>query len=154
FNGCFFHRRVFEAADNFNIDYPWAGERLFLVRLALAARPSKLLDRPTIWYRLHPQSRTINREMRQLAEISREYVRMSLELTRNCIDRPERRIFLPWHAFEAVKLIVRSLRPSRFAEAVRAVAALNRNDPFWPFRLAEALRLRRAVRRLDVRSEQ
>jgi len=154
FNGCFFRRRVFEAADNFRIDYPLTGERLFLLRLALAGRTSKLLDRPTIWYRLHPQSRTINREMRQLAEISREYVRMSLELTRRCIGRPEHRIFLAWHAFEAVKLIVRSLRPGRLAEAIQAFAALNRNDPLWLFRLAEALRLRRAVRRLDVRSEQ
>jgi glycosyltransferase involved in cell wall biosynthesis len=150
FNGCFFRRRTFEQAEPFRTDYDFTGDRKFLIELVLAGHKSAVLDRPTIWYRLHPQSRTISHEKRHLVEISREYVGMALDLARGrARNRPERRVFLAWHAFEAAKLTVRSVRAGRWGEASRVFAALNRDDPLWPFRLGDALFYRRAVRRLD-----
>jgi glycosyltransferase involved in cell wall biosynthesis len=150
FNGCFFRRRIFAKAEPFRTDYAFTGDRKFLLELVLAGRKSALLDQPTIWYRLHPQSRTVNREQSNFIAMSREYVRMALDLARGSArDRPERRVFLAWHAFEAVKLMARSLQAGQIVEALRVFMALNRDNPLWPFRFGEALSYRRAVRRLD-----
>ena len=154
FNGCFFRRRVFERGAIFRTDYAFTGDRKFLMDLALAGRRSRLLDRPTIWYRLHPGSRTVNREKTHLMEISREYVRMALELAGERRDRPAmHRVFMAWHAFEAAKLTVRSLRAGRLDEAFHIFVALNRCNPLWLLRLVEAFWVRRAVKRLEFRPD-
>jgi glycosyltransferase involved in cell wall biosynthesis len=151
FNGCFFRRRVFEQGRTFRTDYPFTGDRTFLMGLALAGRKSRLLDRPTIWYRRHPGSRTVNREMPHLMEISREYVRMALELADESRDRPAvNRVFMAWHAFEATKLTARSLLAGRLAEAFHTFVALNRRNPLWLVRLVEAFSHRRVVGRLTL----
>lgn len=154
FNGCFFRRRVFERGGTFRTDYPFTGDRKFLMDLALAGRKSRLLDRPTIWYRLHSGSRTVNRDMPHLTEISREYVRMALELADESRDRPAtNRVFTAWHAFEGAKLTARSLLAGRIAEAFDTFVALNRRNPLWLVRLVEAFSHRRAVRRLALSPE-
>src|SRR5262249_2134727 len=127
------------------------GDRKFLMDLVLGGRKSRLLDRPTIWYRMHSGSRTVNREMPHLMDISREYVRMALELAGETRGRPAHRIFMAWHAFEAPKLTVPCALAGRLAEAFRIFVALNRCNPLWLFRLVEAFSYRRAVRRLEFR---
>jgi glycosyltransferase involved in cell wall biosynthesis len=150
FNGCFFRRRMFAQTEPFRTDYAFTGDRKFLLEVVLAGRKSALLDRPTIWYRQHPQSRTVNQEQRNFIEMSREYVRMALDLARGrARGRPERRVFLAWHAFEAAKLAIRSFGAGQRGEALRVFGALSRDNPLWPFRLSDALWYRRAVRRLD-----
>lgn len=154
-NGCFFRRRVFQRVGQFINDYDFSGDRQLLIRVALAGLKSKLLTRPSIWYRRHAESRTINPEMRNLMAMSREFFRMAQEFTIRTKGRPkERRIFLAWHAFEGVKLALRSLLRRQAGDAGRVLIDLSLYNPFWPFRLIHALALRRAVRAIDSRKMQ
>jgi glycosyltransferase involved in cell wall biosynthesis len=151
FCGCFFRRRVFKHVGSFVNDYDIAGDRHFLMRVALAGMRPALLNKPAIWYRLHAGSRTINRAKPNLVEISREYFRMGLELSRASADHREmRRCFLAWNAFEGAKLVVRDLTAGHVQLAAQTFVELSRQNPLWPLRLVHALPLRAAVHRLDA----
>jgi len=149
-NGWFFRRRVFDRIGTFDNDYSLAGDRLFLIALALAGLKARLLGRPGIWYRRHAGSLTINREMTNLRLISRQHFRMALELSRRTGINPyQRRVFLAWHAFEGAKLAVRDALAGNGRDAFGTLRALFRRNPLWPIRLLHGLALRLAVGWLD-----
>jgi glycosyltransferase len=151
FNGCFFRRRVFERIGLFDTSYELSGDRQFLMRVVLAGLRARRLDRPTIYYRCHPGSRTINPQMSNLMEISHEYFRMAAEFRQmSMLPSEAATVFRAWHAFEGTKILVRSLIHGRITEAARAAVTLIRRDPLWPFWLLRGLGFRRAVRRLDT----
>jgi glycosyltransferase len=150
FCGCFFRRTVFERVGKLNNDYDFTGDRHMLIRVALAGMNAALLGRPTIWYRMHARSRTINRQKTHLREISREHFRMAREFAKLAGANEElRRCFLAWHALAGAKLVLRDLIAGRGAAAIDTFVTLGRHDPAWTLRLAHALALRAAVRRLD-----
>ena len=150
FFGCFFRRSVFNRVGKFDNSYKYAGDRHFLMRVALQKLKAARIDRPTIFYRMHAGSQTINRKMRNLLPMSVEYVRMSQELAHAPhTDPPARRIFLAWHVFEAAKLTLRMLALGRIAEAFMNFSQLCRRNPLWPLRLVHGFMLRRAVGALD-----
>jgi len=149
FRGCFFRHRVFWRVPKLSNDLITA-DRQFLISVALAGSKSARLDRATIWYRLHPGSATINREMQNLLAISREYVGMALEFSRRPdVPQPLRRVFLAWHAFEGAKLFARSVWAGRLREASTVFKDLQANNLVWPVHMVHGLMLRHAVRRLD-----
>ncbi len=151
FNGCFFRRRVFEKLGNLSIKYRITGDREFLMRLAMAGVNAVRIDRPTILYRAHAGSLSMNPEKVNLLRMGREYVDMALELAKANVGRPElSRFFLGWHAFESGKLVVRDLSVGRWREAVDLFVQLNVRNPLWPLRLYGATRTWRMVRRLDA----
>jgi len=150
FFGCFFRRSVFERVGPFDNSYTFAGDRHFLVRVALRNIKAARIDRPTILYRMHPGSQTINPKLTNLLPMSEEYVRMSEEFAAAPLTgAPARRIFLAWHAFEAIKLSLRLMVRRRVAAAIRLFAQLCRRHPLWPVSLVRGLLLRRAVAGLD-----
>lgn len=147
--GCFFRRRVFERVGAFDESYRYASDRQFLIRIALKKLSSARVDRPTIYYRMHSGSQTINREKTNLRAISIEYFRMSATLATKCDDRQARRILLAWHAFEGAKLILRGMMRWRTRDAFRIFVRLCICNPMWPLRLMNGLMLRHAVQLLD-----
>ena len=123
FFGCFFRRRVLERVGLFDASYDFAGDRHFLIRVALNGLRAARLDAPTIHYRMHMDSRTINQAMRNLLEISAEYVRMSLELAgTKGVVKADRDVFLAWHAFESVKLGCRLAKRGKLVAGARITA--------------------------------
>jgi glycosyltransferase involved in cell wall biosynthesis len=150
-NGCFFRRAVFARIGNFATNYQFCADRQFLLRVVLAGLKGARIDRPTIWYRSHPDSRTFNEEKRSLRAISWEFFAMaweSAQLTKAAPDAS--RVFLAWHAFEGAKLILRSLLGGRIGEAWRVLIELSRRNPLWPIRLVQAVALVRSANKLFV----
>jgi glycosyltransferase involved in cell wall biosynthesis len=150
--GCFFRRQVFERVGVFDDSYRYTSDRQYLIRIALKKQCSARVERPTIYYRMHSGSQTINREKTNLWAISIEYFRMSAALATKCDDRQARRILLAWNAFEGAKLISRAMMRWQARDAFRVFVRLCICNPIWPLRLVKAMILWRAVRSLD-RSE-
>jgi glycosyltransferase involved in cell wall biosynthesis len=147
--GCFFRRRVFTAKTRFQNEYRLSADRRLLIGLRLAGVKSARLDRPTILYRRHSGSATINPEMSTLMPLSREYFRMAAELAQETRDRPEfRRIFLAWHAVEGAKLMARHFGAGRFREGAEILSTLARHNRWLAVDFARGLMLRRSVRKL------
>jgi len=59
-NARFFRRAVFEKIGDFNLDYPIAADRDFLIRAALAGIPDAPVSRVVYRYRWHSKSLTMN----------------------------------------------------------------------------------------------
>ena len=59
-NARFFRRAVFEKIGDFNLDYPIAADRDFLIRAALAGMPDAPVSRVLYRYRWHSKSLTMN----------------------------------------------------------------------------------------------
>jgi glycosyltransferase involved in cell wall biosynthesis len=140
FNGCFFRRAVFERIGTFATQYPFSADKQFLLRVVLAGLRGAFVDRPTIWYRIHPSSRTFNQDSRSLPAISWELFAMAWEFAQLSETAPDlRRIFLAWHAFEGAKLVLRSLLGGRIREAWGVSVELSRRNPLWLLRLVQAV---------------
>jgi glycosyltransferase involved in cell wall biosynthesis len=151
FNGCFFRRRVFDRFGGLNIKYRITGDREFLMRLAIAGAKATRIEKPTILYRAHAGSLSMNPEKSNLMRIGREYVDMALELAKaNGGNQEMSRLFLAWHAFESAKLVVRSGQGGQLRDAFALFVQLNVQNPLWTLRLFEAMRIWRMVRRLDA----
>jgi glycosyltransferase involved in cell wall biosynthesis len=151
FNGCFFRRRVFEKLGKLSIKYRITGDREFLMRLAIAGVKAARIDKPAILYRAHAGSLSMNPGKSNLLRIGREYVDMATELAQaNANNQELSRFFLAWHAFESAKLLLRTLQLGQLRDALDLFVQLNTRNPSWPVRLCEAMRIWRAVRRLDA----
>jgi glycosyltransferase involved in cell wall biosynthesis len=80
-NARFFRRKVFEQVGEFDLRYPIAADRDFLIRAALRGLPDAPITRLLYRYRWHPGSLTMNagnasllQGMRDGAEIARHYL--------------------------------------------------------------------------------
>jgi hypothetical protein len=151
FYGVFFRRRVFDRIGRFDETFAFTADLHFLLRVVLAGLKNACLDRPTILYRMHAGSRTIDPGRTNREKILREHRRMGLELARapDC-DADARRQLLAWHAVTGVKLAAASLAEGRIGDSLGDVGALWGQDALWPLRLPHGLALHRSVRRLAL----
>ena len=146
-NGCFFHRSVFEKVGLFNNDFHICADRDFVTRAALADVASVSLNTPTLCYRAHAGSQTINRTRSNILPISIELFRMaSLFLQSSNRTRVDTRLARAWHAFEGARLAFVQVRCGHLADAAKLFVRYSLQNPFWPLHLVRAMQLRRTVR--------
>jgi GT2 family glycosyltransferase len=147
FYGIFFRRRVFDLTGRFDETFDFTADVHYLIRVILAGLKAARVDRPTILYRMHAGSRTINPALTNRLAILRERFRMSLDLAEMSPAGPQvPRLLLAWHALEGAKLIALALMRREVAEAARLLVALSRDNPLWPLRLLHGLALRHLVK--------
>jgi len=154
FTGRFFHRRLFERIGGFDVGhYRFGGDRDFLLRLAFSRPKARTLPRPTMYIRIHSGAATFNPEMRHVAAFALENLKMSRAFQGALSNAPaERSMLAAWHAFEALRLLVRAPGRVGLGELGRALACAFRHDPFLPLRLPRAFALRAAVRAAEASS--
>jgi hypothetical protein len=148
FYGVFFRRSVFAQIGRFDETFEFTADLHFLIRVVLAGLTAACLDRPTILYRMHAASRTIDPNRVNRLKILREHHRMSLQMARapECgVDA--RRSLLAWHAVICVKLAAAALANGRIGDGIGVMRELCRHYPLWPVDLARGLALRRSVGR-------
>jgi glycosyltransferase involved in cell wall biosynthesis len=150
FYGIFFRRRVFDLTGRFDESFDFTADVHYLIRVILAGLKAARVDRPTILYRMHAGSRTINPGRTNRLAILRERFRMGLDLAATSPAGPQvPRLLLAWHALEGAKLVALALMRGEVAEAARILVALSRDNPLWPLRLLHGLALRHLVKTLE-----
>ena len=147
-NGCFFRRSVFEKVGLFNNDFHICADRDLVTRAAMAETPSVSLNTPTLLYRAHGGSQTINRGRSNILRIANELFRMA-SLFLDSSDRTHGRAHLAraWHAFEASRLAFVQIRSGQLSNAAKLLLSCSSRNPLWPLYLIRAMFLRRLVRR-------
>jgi len=146
-NGCFFRRSVFEKVGLFNNDFHICADRDFFIRAALADVTSVSLNVPTLFYRAHGGSQTINPARSNVIAITTELFRMAsdfLELSEKA--RSHSHLAHAWQAFEGARLAFVQMRSGQWSNAAKLLVHIARHDPLWPIYLTRALYLRRIVR--------
>lgn len=124
-NARFFRRRVFERIGDFSLDFSFAADRHFLLRLALAGGRSEALERVGYFYRSHDASRTLNREGLRAVEIGLEHIAIARALlaTPGLADKA-RRALAGWLAYEELRALARDAGAARWRPALAHAAAL------------------------------
>jgi glycosyltransferase involved in cell wall biosynthesis len=125
-NARFFRRSVFARIGGFALEFDFAADRHFLLRLALAGATGAALDRLGYYYRSHEASRTLNREGRRSEEIGREHIAIARALLATKGVAPAaRRALAGWLAYEQLRAAARS---ARWQEALARTAAIRFTD--------------------------
>ena len=147
-NGCFFRRSVFEKVGLFNNDFHICADRDFVTRASLAESQSISLNMPTLFYRSHSGSQTINRA-RSISCGSPT----NCSAWRRCSSNPAAatpgymHLARAWHAFEGARLALVQIRSGQLANAAKLFVGCSLRNPLWPLYLIRAMYLRRIVRR-------
>jgi len=128
-NARFFHRRVFERIGAFSLDFSFAADRHFLLRLALAGARGEVLDRLGYFYRSHAGSRTLNRAGNRAAEIGEEHIAITGALLATPGLALEARDALAgWRAYEELRAALRAAQAGRWRAALGHAADLSVTD--------------------------
>ena len=99
FNGWFFRRRLFDRFGIFDIQYRYAADRDWLIRLALQAIPYVCLEQPLYHYRRHAGSLTFNPALNAKSDVTYEFLAIAEKyLARNDLAIEARRCFQNWHS--------------------------------------------------------
>jgi glycosyltransferase involved in cell wall biosynthesis len=146
-NGCFFRRSVFEKVGLFDNAFYICADRDFLTRAALAEVTSVSLHAPTLWYRAHGGSQTINRTRSNIIRIATELFRMASHfLDASYRTGTNARMARAWHAFEGARLAYVDIRCGRLGAAAKLLVRCCLREPLWPLHLVHAMNLRYLVR--------
>lgn len=107
-NARFFRRRVFDRLGGFALEFSFAADRHFLLRLALAGARGAVLDRAGYFYRSHAGSRTLDAAQANARAIGREHAAIAAALLRAGAEgRDQRRALSGWHAYETARAALR-----------------------------------------------
>jgi glycosyltransferase involved in cell wall biosynthesis len=157
-NARFFRRSVFDRIGYFNLDYPIASDRDFLIRAALAALPDAPVARILYRYRWHSDSLTMNAGTDSLLQGMRDGLRIIERLSADQSLTDEQRAILgQWRReCRANEVMIHAIN-RRPRIAVASTVSSMRKDILFPstlFRLgslAVGRRLRSWYRRRMVR---
>jgi glycosyltransferase involved in cell wall biosynthesis len=131
-NSRFFRRSIFPAIGAFDLNYPVAADREFLMRAALAKVQDVAIADLFYRYRHHPGSLTMNAGNRTMLRGIEDGLKIVQQARmRYQLDRAERCLLDRWsRELEAVKVLVLALMKEWRAALATAGAAL-RTNPFW-----------------------
>jgi hypothetical protein len=105
------------------------------------------LNIPTLFYRAHGGSQTINPTRSNVAAITTELFRMASDfLALSKETRTHTRLARAWYAFEGARLAFVQARRGQWFNAAKLFVRYAWQNPLWPLYLTRALYLRSKVR--------
>jgi glycosyltransferase involved in cell wall biosynthesis len=138
-NAHFFRREVYERLGYFNLEFPIAADRDFLIRASIAGLREQFLDRCVYNYRLHDSSITFNRDAYPVLKIGRDHLAIAERLLAGAeLTGAQRRILKMWHSRNACVLIMHCLRTRAWADIWPHCARGLRHNAYWPAEVAAA----------------
>jgi glycosyltransferase involved in cell wall biosynthesis len=136
FNAWFFRRAVFTRLGGFDDRMRIAGDRDFMLRLAVSRLPVRRIDTLVYRYLRHPGSLTFSAGG-SFERIVHEHLLMGDKLlARSDLPAEARELIARMRRRETLDLAARSLRGGRAGTLLRIAAAATRRDPGWPWWLA------------------
>ena len=137
-NACFFRASVFARIGAFDARYEIAGDREFMLRLALSGLRYAEADRVLCRYRVHPDSMTFGAASEELGEtVLREHARMtSLYLSRPDLSPRARALIKRARTRDTLIGAQYCARRRQVRKLLSHAAAGTRHDPVWPARFA------------------
>jgi glycosyltransferase involved in cell wall biosynthesis len=125
-NAMAFHRSLFEQHGRFDAAYRIAGDRAFLLRLALSAAPPSVATADALLYRYysHSGSLTLQRSLEQRLRIASDHIPLARRLLSERPPAPAARVLKYWRRREAAVATLRCAAAGRAGEALRYAAQL------------------------------
>jgi glycosyltransferase involved in cell wall biosynthesis len=135
FNAWFFRRSLFESLGRFDSRYRIAGDREFMLRLALSTLDYAVVDSAVYQYRRHSDSLTFGSD--NFESIVAEHVMMTDDyLAHPGLSRQARTSLSRLRTRDTLNLGARCLRQARIGAFLRCLSSGTRRDPLWAWQLA------------------
>jgi len=145
-NARFFRRAVYDRVGGYDIAYPIASDRDFLLRVAIAGVPEATVDRCLYEYRAHAGSLTMQAGGPHALPRFREYLRMAERyFADSAVPAEVRRACRRWHGKQAIDGALEALRLLQPFQALGFAWEGWRHAPLFPASLAGSV-LWRALR--------
>lgn len=133
-NAWFFRRRVFDRVGNFDLNFPIAADRDFLIRLYLAGFKPLFVNKVFYHYRMHSESLTINSG----SPAKERFLAENLHLAEKYLDTVySRRNFrshcMNWHDLTAIELLIIYVRQGKLSSFLAVLRSAIKFNPKWPF---------------------
>jgi glycosyltransferase involved in cell wall biosynthesis len=110
FNAWFFRRSLFDKIGKFNPEYLVAGDRDFMLRLALSGSRYETLDKVTYEYRQHDDSLTFDKDDQKIEWSCVEHVKITdVHLRNAALTGRERKLIIALRTKNTVELAARGL---------------------------------------------
>jgi glycosyltransferase involved in cell wall biosynthesis len=138
-NAHFFRRSVYDRLAYFNLAYPIAADRDFLIRASQAGIREKFLNRCVYHYRLHESSITFNRAAYPVLKVGIDHLSIAEQLLeRTDLTGEQRSVLKMWHSRNTCVLIMHSLRtrawPGLWTHSIRGM----KHNRLWPAEVVAA----------------
>jgi glycosyltransferase involved in cell wall biosynthesis len=133
FNAWFFRRKIFDLTGLFDIKYKIAGDREFLIRLALRGLNFKCVKKNFYHYRQHSDSLTLKVEHTDIGSLRYEDLLIAEEfISSSNINSKNKNFIRRWHSYITTNLVLHSLINLNLANALSYTRLGLRYSLAWP----------------------
>jgi glycosyltransferase involved in cell wall biosynthesis len=141
-NARFFHKRVYDSVGLYDIRFPIAADREWMLRAALYEPKFVIMEKMVYFYRIHEGSLSLVLENNMMQRLKEKTAIAELHLDHPNLTGNARRLCKKWHNRESIETVVREMVQLNLSESVRYVKKGCRYDPLWPLRFASHVSLR------------
>ena len=135
FNAWFFRDTLFKKIGGFDANYRIAGDKDFMLRLALNNLRYTTIDKLVYRYRQHPGSLTFHDTDQRREQSAREQLIMTAHYLNNeKLSDLERKLLIELRTRQTVDMAARSLRVWNFRKSVYYFTEGLKYDLLWPFK--------------------
>ncbi len=131
-NAWFFRKKVFDQVGLFDLNYPIAADRDFLIRLNMQDIKFSFFERVVYHYRQHAQSLTITHNSQSQTKVLLENLILAeYYLKQDFANSSYKALLREWHDLTAVELFLRFVRQIEFAKATTIIELGTRFNHEW-----------------------
>jgi glycosyltransferase involved in cell wall biosynthesis len=136
-NARFFRRSFVERVGKFDLSYPIASDREWLLRAALLNPRQRFVNQPVYRYREHEGSLTIHSTNRNVSRYRAEHAALAEKhLAGDALSPEQRRFLQSFHRRETATLAAQELRSGNFPELREWATRGLRQSGLWPLTFA------------------
>jgi len=133
-NAKFFRASLYQQIGFYDINYPIASDREFLLRVTIKGGiKTKPFKKVIYYYRQHPNSLTIRRSYPKelFLKILKEHMNISEKLIKNAADPKNQKVLRNWYLESSMKLLSMFVRERNYNEAFDLAIKGTKYNPFW-----------------------
>lgn len=135
FNAWFFRSTLFKKFGQFDASYRIAGDKDFMLRLALNNLHYVVLDKLVYQYRQHPGSLTFHDTDERREWSAKEQLIMTAHYLNNeSLSDLERKLIVELRTRETVDMVIRTIKVRDFRKIIYYFSEGLKYDFFWPFK--------------------
>lgn len=131
-NAWFFRKKIFEKIGLFDLSFPIAADRDFLIRLSLKEIKISFLEKIVYHYRQHAQSLTITSNHESQTKVLLDNLRLAERyLKQGALNANHKELLREWHSKTAIELFLRYTRQIQFTKVIATVKSGIKYNRHW-----------------------
>lgn len=131
-NARFFHKRIYDTAGLYDIRFPIAADREWMLRAALVCKKFIIMERMVYYYRVHPGSLSLHLAGNRMQRLQEKIEIAEMHLDNENLPPDARTLCKAWHNRETFESVVRNCAGMKVGMGLRYALKGWRYDILWP----------------------